>query len=54
MDDLRQRKQGRVEPEEFLDLLTRMLYMHHNKKVFVIIDEYDVPMAKTVSTQAYE
>lgn len=37
-----------------LDLLTRMLKDHYDKPVFVIIDEYDVPMAKALGNPAYE
>ena len=37
-----------------LDLLTRMLYDHYQKPVFVIVDEYDVPMAKTYGSSAYD
>ena len=37
-----------------LDLLCRMLRQHFEKPVFVIIDEYDVPMAKTLGTPAYD
>ncbi|MBR1710154.1 MAG: AAA family ATPase [Clostridia bacterium] len=37
-----------------LDLLTRMLYDHYQKPVFVIIDEYDVPMAKAYGSSAYD
>ena len=37
-----------------LDLLCRMLCSHYEKPVFVIIDEYDVPMAKSLETSAYE
>ncbi|SCZ78641.1 AAA family ATPase [Pseudobutyrivibrio xylanivorans] len=37
-----------------LDLLVRMLKNYYDKRVFVIIDEYDVPMAKTLGTEAYE
>ena len=29
-----------------LSMLTRLLYKHHNKPVILLIDEYDVPMAK--------
>ncbi|MBR1708828.1 MAG: AAA family ATPase [Clostridia bacterium] len=45
---------GEVDTVEALDLLTRMLHTHYKKPVFVIIDEYDVPMAKTYGTPAYE
>ena len=34
--------------------LCDMLYEHYGKPVFVIIDEYDVPMAKALGTPAYE
>lgn len=37
-----------------LDLLTRMLYDHYQKPVFVIVDEYDVPMAKAYGSSAYD
>ncbi|MBQ9010773.1 MAG: AAA family ATPase [Clostridia bacterium] len=37
-----------------LDLLARMLYDHYQKPVFVIVDEYDVPMAKAYGTPAYD
>ena len=39
---------------EILDLLSRMLRDHYGKPVFVIIDEYDVPMAKAVGTPYYD
>ncbi len=37
-----------------LDLLTGMLSNHYGKPVFVIIDEYDVPMAKALNTPHYD
>ena len=37
-----------------LDLLTRMLHDHYGKPVFVLIDEYDVPMAKALDTPYYD
>ena len=37
-----------------LDLLSRMLHAFYGRQVFVIIDEYDVPMAKTHGTPAYD
>lgn len=39
---------------EVLDLLSRMLRTHYGKQVFVIIDEYDVPMAKAHGTPVYD
>ena len=37
-----------------IDLLCRMLKQHYGKPVFIIIDEYDVPMAKALNTPAYD
>ena len=37
-----------------LDLLSRMLSVHYGKQVFVIVDEYDVPMAKALGTSYYD
>ena len=37
-----------------LDLLSQMLRIYYNKPVFIIIDEYDVPMAKALNTPAYD
>ncbi len=37
-----------------LDLLSRILHTHYGRQVFVIIDEYDVPMAKALGTPAYD
>ena len=37
-----------------LNLLTRMLRDHYGKQAFVIVDEYDVPMAKAYGTPAYD
>nr|WP_297705268.1 AAA family ATPase [uncultured Butyrivibrio sp.] len=40
--------------EQSLDLLSQMLRQYYGKPVFVIIDEYDVPMAKALGTSAYD
>ena len=40
--------------ERALDLLCQMLRQHFDTPAFVIIDEYDVPMAKTMGTEAYD
>ena len=37
-----------------LGLLSRMLHAHYGSQVFVIIDEYDVPMAKALGTPDYK
>lgn len=50
-----QRKEADEEDTiQSLALLCRMLYDHYGRQVFVIIDEYDVPMAKALGTPAYE
>ena len=37
-----------------LDILSRVLHDRYGKPVFVIVDEYDVPMAKSLNTPAYD
>ncbi|MBP0960757.1 MAG: AAA family ATPase [Oscillospiraceae bacterium] len=37
-----------------IGLLSRLLKTHYNKPVFVIVDEYDVPMAKALDSPAYD
>lgn len=54
LNRLRFRESGREDTIEVLDLISRMLRMHYGRQVFVIIDEYDVPMAKAYGTPAYE
>ena len=49
------RREGSLEDTiGVLDLLSRILNDHYGKSVFVIIDEYDVPMAKALGTPYYE
>ena len=50
---LMQRESGQEDTVEVLDLLARMLHAFYNKP-FIIIDEYDVPMAKALNTPAYD
>ncbi|MBR2259203.1 MAG: AAA family ATPase [Blautia sp.] len=47
-------KADEVNTVAVLDLLSRMLKAYYHKPVFVIIDEYDVPMAKALGMPAYE
>lgn len=37
-----------------LEHLSRMLRVHYGKQVFIIVDEYDVPMAKAYGTPFYD
>ena len=49
------RKEGRKEDTiQALGLLCQMLKEHYNKPAFVIIDEYDVPMAKAHEKPEYD
>ena len=36
-----------------LSTLTRLLYSHYNKLVILLIDEYDVPLAKATNNDYY-
>lgn len=52
--DLEYQKADETNTVASLDLLSRMLHYHYHKQVFVIIDEYDVPMAKALGRPEYE
>lgn len=43
---LRNRQSEKTDVMRSLQLLTRLLEQHYNKKVILLIDEYDVPVAK--------
>ncbi len=43
---LMERTATEAEVENSLFMLTRMMYMHYGKQVILLIDEYDVPLAK--------
>ena len=48
-EDFKLVSDGRAEADDLMDslsLLTRMLYAHYGRKVILLIDEYDVPLAK--------
>ncbi|MDO4804707.1 MAG: AAA family ATPase, partial [Lachnospiraceae bacterium] len=40
--------------QQSLDLLSQMLRKHYGKQVFVIVDEYDVPIAKALDKPYYD
>ena len=49
------RQQGKQEnTEQALDLISFMLRQHFGKPAFILIDEYDVPMAKALGTPYYD
>ncbi len=54
LNNLRYRKGTEENVIEVLDLLSRMLCAHYGRPAFVIIDEYDVPMAKAYGTPYYD
>ena len=43
----------KVDFTDSLFLLSKLLYQHHNKHVILLIDEYDVPMAKGDANEYY-
>ena len=51
---LRQQKANYTNTIACLSLLSRMLRDHYGKPAFVIIDEYDVPMAKALGKPYYD
>ena len=51
---LQRKESGLEDTIQAIDLLCGMLNQHYNKPAFVIIDEYDVPMAKAYGTPAYD
>lgn len=54
---LRQIKDGTLKEESYSDSLVRlceMLYVHHKKKPYLFIDEYDTPIQASYENQYYE
>ena len=51
---LRSENAGTLQVAAALSLLMRCLYMHYTKKVIVLIDEYDVPLAKAYENSYYD
>lgn len=51
---LMERTADRTEVDNSLFILTRMLYMHYGRPVILLIDEYDVPLAKASEYGYYE
>ena len=47
-------KPALVDIKSSLSLLMRMLYSHYGKKIILLIDEYDVPMAKASEKGYYD
>lgn len=53
-EELEYQKADETNTVAALDLLSRMLHDHYDRQVFVIIDEYDVPMAKALGKPEYD
>ena len=53
-DNIRFRRADTEDAIEILDLLARMLRAHFKKPAFILIDEYDVPMAKALGKPHYD
>ncbi|MBQ9437587.1 MAG: AAA family ATPase [Lachnospiraceae bacterium] len=51
---IRRQEAGEGNSIAVLGLLSRMLHDHYGKPAFVIVDEYDVPMAKALGTPSYD
>ena len=54
LESLKQQEGTLASTTASLDLLARMLRQYYDKPVFIIVDEYDVPMAKALGTSAYD
>ena len=51
---LQERQAGKTDIMRSLQFLTRLLEQHYGKKVILLIDEYDVPLAKANENGYYE
>ncbi|MBQ7201410.1 MAG: AAA family ATPase, partial [Eubacterium sp.] len=51
---LQKKKAQEEDTVQAVDLLARMMHDHYGKQVFIIIDEYDVPMAKALGKPYYD
>ncbi len=52
--NLQRKESGEEDTIQAIALICKMLRDHFGKQVFVIIDEYDVPMAKALGTPEYD
>ncbi len=51
---IKERQAGKIEVMRSLQILSRFLNKHYNKEVILLIDEYDVPVAKASSNGYYK
>lgn len=50
---IKERKTGKIEVMRSLQILSQLLNKHYKKEVILLIDEYDVPIAKATSNGYY-
>ncbi|TSJ79812.1 MAG: ATP-binding protein (plasmid) [Candidatus Cardinium sp.] len=50
---IRKRQANQQQLESSLELLSKCLYQHHGKKVYILIDEYDTPLNKAYGNKSY-
>ena len=53
-EDIRYGSTGKIEVMRSLQILSEFLSRHYNKRVILLIDEYDVPMARATSNGYYK
>lgn len=53
-DDIRYGRAGKIEVMRSLQILSEFLSKYYNKSVILLIDEYDVPMARATSNGYYK
>lgn len=51
---MKERKTGKIEVMRSLQILSQLLNKHYKKEVILLIDEYDVPIAKATSNGYYK
>lgn len=51
---IKERKTGKIEIMRSLQILSQLLNKHYKKEVILLIDEYDVPIAKATSNGYYK
>ena len=52
--NIKERQAGKIEVMRSLQILSELLSRHYNKSVILLIDEYDVPMARATSNGYYK
>ena len=53
-EEIKERRAGKIEVMRSLQILSQLLNKHYDKEVILLIDEYDVPVAKATSNGYYK